>query len=457
MNDSLVTARVIADEAATVVGPAAPCPDPGTVRRWRAATLAAVVVGYAGYYLCRSNLSVAAPLIIADLGPSGIDQRTIGTFASIGVIVYALGKACSGVTVDFLGGRKPFLAAMLASVLCTWWFGLSSGFAMMLGAWCVNRLVQSTGWGAVLKISSNWFSYENYGRLMAILSLSWLFGDAVGRYFLGTLIAAGLGWRGVFFVAGGVLLCIWALCVFLIKESPEDVGGASVHVHPDNLYGDEGRVPTAHNLRELILPFLRSVSFWAVLGMCFSLTLIRETFNLWLPQWLKSATGIPASDAARYSSLFPFFGGISVVLCGWVSDRFLKGRRGPLMALPLLGLVVVLYVMGRYDSGLTVSTAMLLVGLSGLLMIGPYSFMGSAISLDLGGRHGNATAVGIIDLVGYGAASASGYGVGAIAQSYGWHAAFSVLSGFAGAAVLAASYYWYRHEVVEARRRHSDD
>lgn len=429
---------------------------PRTIAAWRAVTLAALVLGYGGYYLCRSNLSVTTPLILADLGAVGIDEKAIGTFASLSVIVYAVGKACNGVAVDFLGGRTPFLAAMLGSVVCTWWFGASSSFAMLLTAWCLNRLFQSTGWGAVLKISSSWFSYHTYGRLMAILSFSWLFGDAAGRYFLGSLMRNGLGWREIFGVAGATLLCIWGLCVLAIREKPEDVGGAPVRVNPANLYGDHGAMPRAESLRTLLAPFVRSVSFWAVLAMCFSLTVIRETFNLWLPRWLTSAACASPADAAQCSSLFPLCGGISVMLCGWASDRFLGGRRGPLMALPLLGLVGVLWTMGRYDSGLSLSTAKVLVGLSGVLMIGPYSFLGSAISLDLGGRHGNATTVGLIDLVGYGAASLSGLGVAAIAETWGWHAAFTVLSGFAAAAALAALYYWHRHEGRTAHPQEGD-
>ena len=35
-------------------------------------TVALMVVGYAGYYLCRSDLSVALPLLIEDMGKRGI-------------------------------------------------------------------------------------------------------------------------------------------------------------------------------------------------------------------------------------------------------------------------------------------------------------------------------------------------------------------------------------------------
>ena len=40
---------------------------------------------------------------------------------------------------------------------------------------------------------------------MGVISLSFLFGDALARSFMGCLIDAGLGWRGVFWVAAGVL------------------------------------------------------------------------------------------------------------------------------------------------------------------------------------------------------------------------------------------------------------
>src|SRR5262249_9763061 len=59
---------------------------------WRTAAL--LVVGYAGYYLCRSNLSVSIPLIVADFAARGSQAQSVrvwlGSVASLGVLAYAI-------------------------------------------------------------------------------------------------------------------------------------------------------------------------------------------------------------------------------------------------------------------------------------------------------------------------------------------------------------------------------
>ena len=167
-------------------------------RRWETTTIASLVIGYAGYYICRSNFSVATPLLIEAFGDQGLDKSTIGAIASMGVFFYAAGKVFNGVLVDFVGGRPMFLLGMLGSIVATLLFGIGSGIAVFTVAWSLNRLIQSMGWGALVKITSNWFPFRRYGRVMGILSLSFLFGDAVARFFLGSLIDYGVGWRGVF-------------------------------------------------------------------------------------------------------------------------------------------------------------------------------------------------------------------------------------------------------------------
>ena len=191
-------------QATTSTGPAT------RLKRWQWLTVGLMVVGYAGFYLCRSNLSVTLPLIAEDLAARGLDPkagRTIGWAwaVSLGTIGYAVGKFAAGSLTDLLGGRRNYLIGMAGAVVCTHasrWAGSLPIFTLV---WFANRLIQSLGWPGMIKITSRWFSYSTYGTVMGVISLSFLFGDAVARAFMGFLIDAGLGWRGVFWVAGGVL------------------------------------------------------------------------------------------------------------------------------------------------------------------------------------------------------------------------------------------------------------
>ena len=75
-----------------------------------------------------------------------------------------------------------------------------------------------------MKVASRWFSYSTYGTVMAVLSLSYLFGDAACRWIMGRLMAAGLGWRGVFLAAAGSLAALLLANLMFLREAPEDRG-----------------------------------------------------------------------------------------------------------------------------------------------------------------------------------------------------------------------------------------
>ena len=101
------------------------------------------------------------------------------------------------------------------------------------------------------------------------------------------------------------------------------------------------------------------------------------------------------------SSLFPFFGGLSVVPAGILGDRFGRGARAAIILVGMLLCGVVLAVLGMADFAGRSREALVLVSIVAFLLIGPYCYLAGAISLDFGGKRGGATACGIIDGVGY--------------------------------------------------------
>ncbi len=92
-------------------------------RRWQWLTVGLMVVGYAGFYLCRSNLSVTRLMIAKDLGTRGLDSKAVEQWlawaVSLGTIGYAVGKFAAGSLTDLLGGRRNYLIGMAGAVVCT--------------------------------------------------------------------------------------------------------------------------------------------------------------------------------------------------------------------------------------------------------------------------------------------------------------------------------------------------
>jgi OPA family glycerol-3-phosphate transporter-like MFS transporter len=412
----------------------------GGFTAWHASTMALLAIGYAGYYFCRSDLSVVLPELIQDLARHGIAtneaQVRLGFIASAGTMAYAVGKFISGSMADLFGGRRNFLAGMGGSVFFTILFIAGGGFPVFTLAWVGNRLFQSTGWVGLVKVASRWFSYSTYGTVMAVLSLSFLFGDAGCRWVMSELIAHGLGWRGVFLVSAAVLTVIMLANAVLLKERPEERGLPAPEANPLNLYAaDEKAAAGATGLGAILGPLVKSFPFWLVCLLSLGTTLLRETFNFWTPTYFAQFVGFSTSQAGKSSALFPLLGGVSVLLAGVLSDKLgLNGRNMVIvggMASCTVCLVLLANTPGRANPGICVA----LVGLVGFLLLGPYSYLAGAMSLDFGGKRGSATAAGIIDGVGYLAGWLSGDTVARITVRYGWSNAFMVL---AAASLLTA-------------------
>jgi OPA family glycerol-3-phosphate transporter-like MFS transporter len=397
-------------------------------------TVLLLALGYAGYYFCRSDLSVVLPLLIKDLGahgvPANVAQIRLGFIASAGVLAYALGKFVSGSLADLFGGRNNFLAGMAGAVLFTILFALGGGFPLFTVAWIGNRIFQSTGWVGLVKVSSRWFSYSIYGTVMAVISLSYLFGDAASREVMALLLGAGMGWRGIFFTGAGLLFLLLIANLILLRETPQERGLPAPITNPLNVYADPKTDKSTEKtgLTSILRPLLSSKFFWMVCGLSLGTTLLRETFNLWTPTYFSEYVGLSNADAASRSALFPLLGGVSVLVAGFMSDRLGLNGRSLVLFGGLASATVCLFALAQVPGHGNPWIPVALVALVGFLLLGPYSYLAGAMSMDFGGDKGAATAAGIIDGVGYLAGVLSGDTMARITVKYGWRNAFVALA-----------------------------
>jgi OPA family glycerol-3-phosphate transporter-like MFS transporter len=411
-------------------------------------TIALLAFGYAGYYFCRSDYSVALPLLLAE-HPGAASQIRFGEIASLGVLAYAIGKFPSGALADLFGGKRNFLGGMFGAIVFTLLFMAGGGFPVFTLAWIGNRFVQSLGWAGLVKIASKWFSFSSYGTVMALLSLSYLFGDAGSREIMSLLLAHGMGWRGLFATGAGILIVLFVASLFLLRDSPAGLGLPEVQENPLNVYADghaDGRESTG--MMSILLPLFASTSFWLVCILSLCTTLLRETFNLWTPTYFTQFVGLSNSAAASSSALFPLAGGVAVMIAGVLSDRLGPLGRGRILYTGLFLTTIALVVLAQIKTHTAAFIPVTLVALVAFLLIGPYSYLAGAMSLDFGGQRGCATASGVIDGVGYLAGVLSGSAMAKVEVTFGWQSMFLLL-----AAVALVSAFVAALAVAVQRRR----
>jgi len=404
---------------------------------WHGATIALLALGYSGYYFCRSNLAVVLPELIHELGKHGLSaseaQVRLGLIASAGTVAYAVGKFVFGALADLAGGRRNFLGGMAGAILFTVVFALSGGLPLFTLAWVCNRFSQAAGWPGLVKVSSRWFSYSTYGSVMAVLSLSFLFGDAACRWAMSGLLALGAGWREIFFASAVFLGVLLAANLLLLRETPRERNLPDPVENPLNVFaGSEQQNDNCHSGWMAILrPLATCIPFWLVCLLSVGTTLLRESFNLWIPTYFVQSAGLSPSHAASSSALFPLFGGFAVLLAGVASDRLGLNGRNLVMVFGMTASAGCLFVLAGLPQGIDPSMRVFLVTLIGVLLLGPYSYLAGAMSLDFGGKRGSATAAGIIDGFGYLAGYLSGDTVARITVAFGWSGAFRALAAIA--------------------------
>jgi OPA family glycerol-3-phosphate transporter-like MFS transporter len=435
--------------------------DADRLRARRALTLGLLALGYSGYYLCRSNFSVALPMIADDLAAQGMARDharlVLGTIATAGTLAYALGKPFAGGLADFCGGRRNFLAGMVGAIACTLAFAAGGSMPVFLAAWSGNRLVQSLGWAGMVKVASRWCTPSTYGTAMAILSLSYLFGDAVARGFLGLLISRGMGWRAVFITAACTLLGLLAASVWLLKETPTLLGLPEPPADPSSLYGEAGAEVTPPGIVALLGPLLRSPAFGLVCLLSLGLTLLREASNTWMPTYFVEGVGLRAADAASLSGLLPLAGGVSVLLAGYLGDRLGRVGRAAIILIGLAFAGIALAALGLASFRGSFGPPVALAVIAAFLLLGPYSYLAGAIALDFGSKRGGATASGLIDTVGYLGGALAGVGTARVAAALGWRGVFLVLAVVAWlSAAVAAAFLLQQKRPAEVHSRRPD-
>jgi len=394
---------------------------------------------YAGYYLCRYNLSTVTVELSRDLG---LSRQQVGAISSGRDLGYAIGQVINGLFADALGGKQAMALGALGTVLCNLLFGAvsASTITWLLGALIVIRVadgyVQSFGAPGMVKINTSWFQRRERGKFAGIfgfmiqlgqLGVNQLSGLLVGGV---TISALGISiarqdWRIMFYVPPAILLGILILTWLNVKNHPEEAGFHIEHPEDEHAADPQRRLPLSVVFRTVVSNPLA----WAAGGAYFCTGFVRRAYDYWWAKYLYDVWQVDKSSHWFYllGALLPMAAVGGSLLAGLVSDTLFRGRRSPVAAmlygLESLVIAAAILVLGHSRLGSALSACVFLTLIS-FTCNSSHSIIGTAVAMDIGGRKMSGFALGIVNAFQYYGAILAGFVLGRLMDRYGWNAFF---------------------------------
>src|ERR1700677_1336399 len=179
-------------------------------------------ITYAGFYLCRKNLSIVLPLLAGVAGLRSIQLANIVFGYSL---LYAIGPFGFGFLSDRIGPKRVVGAGLLVIVGRNVMMGLHASVMWLLLFACLNGVGQATGWSGLVKTMANWFSYENRGVVMAWGGTNYVLGGFLATAFATWAVSQRsplpqLGWSRGFLFPALLLTFIVPLFFLLVSDTP---------------------------------------------------------------------------------------------------------------------------------------------------------------------------------------------------------------------------------------------
>ncbi|MDQ6701456.1 MAG: MFS transporter [Acidobacteriota bacterium] len=366
-------------------------------------------------YADRQAIFSVFPLLKTEIGLSDLQ---LGYIASSFMWVYALSAPLAGWIGDRFRRKTVILSGLLFWSLITVATALSTSYGQLVAFRALEGLGEAFYFPASMSMLSAYHGAETRSRAMSWHQSSVYAGTIAGGALSGWL-AEQFGWRCGFYVfgSGGILLGL--LLLWLLDEPEEREGQTRFDIR------DAGRAIFGNPMALVLMSVFIGANFVAMI------------FLTWLPSYLNRTFHMGLAMAGFNATAYLQIASVAGVLTGGVlADRLVRRRPGGRVmtqAIGLLGGVPFLFL-----SGWTLSVPVFILAMSGFgFFKGMYDANIFASLHDVVPRDRRATAVGVMNSVGWLGGGVAPVAIAAASGRYGMSACLSATSAiYAAFAVL---------------------
>jgi MFS family permease len=284
---------------------------------------------------------VAPGVLAKDLMQAfGATGAVVGLLSATYFYAYAALMIPAGLGVDAFGVRRVVAVGGAVMGLGALVMAASTGQGLLFTGRALVGAGAAVTFVGALKIAADWFPPAYFATLSAVTATMGIVGSLIGTAPLAALVER-VGWRGGLVVVGLVTLAGAGLCGWLVRDRP---------AHPA---AGRPRPPLGAVVRGLG-QVLGNRHTWPPFLAFFFFISGPQNLLLWVVPYLRDVYGLTTTEAALYATGTSLALLGAAPLTGYLSDRVLRRRKLPYMALTagsLVCWVVFVATLGRLPLG----------------------------------------------------------------------------------------------------------
>lgn len=392
---------------------------------------------YSCSYLGKVNYSANITQVMDYYNVTKAEAGVVPTFLFFS---YGVGQVVNGLLCKKYNMKWMIFAGLFTSGLVNLIIAVSPGFGMIKWLWLINGFALSVLWPTLVRLIAETVSKKELATAAMVLGTSVASGTLI-IYALSSLFAAFDCFKLAFYTAAFCCIVISVAWLVLYKRAVNMAksGMTSETSKPGKQPVAEEKISQTANEKKI---------FFAAIGiMCFcavGVNLIKDGLNTWVPTILKEGYGMTDSLSILLTLFLPvvsIFGNAFAIkmnkkIADSVTHCFVMFAA---MAL-FIGVII-----GSMHIGLVIPMLVCLVTVA-FFASELNSLVTSVFPMFMRGRVNSGLFAGILNGFCYLGSTISSYGLGVIAEAFGWISVFWVLIGFCGiVAVIWCVYQLYKH------------
>ena len=354
----------------------------------------------------------------------GVTKAQAGTAPTFFFFAYGIGQVVNGLLCKKYNIKWMIFASLMTSALINLTVAVSTNFAIIKWLWMLNGVAMSVLWPTLIRMLSECLPQAQLGRSSVMMGSSVALGT-LGIYGLSALSAAISRFKFSFYTASFCMMAVAAVWLCLYNRATESAKAERALETAVEKKAEVAVQKQEGGERTLFLTTICVLCFGAI-----GVNLIKDGLTTWVPSILKEKLGMP--DAL--SILMTLFLPTLAVFANAVSLKAHKRIPDYVNHLSLVfGLIAIFIGVILFSMKLELAIVMLASLLAAHFLASTLgSLVTSIYPMFMRGKVNSGMIAGILNGFCYLGSTVSSYGLGSIADHFGWDAVFWTLLGVCG-------------------------